>query len=1108
MGCPIGGCDGYELTTDLDFDTDDDGDIDANDYVDLDGNGTKDTDEDAIIWNGGDGWNPIQNYSAILEGNQYEIKNLFIDRSFSSAAGSVGLIGTISTLGTVRNLYLTGVDVTGENSGTSNVFVSALAAWNQGTISDSYVTGSVTAKQTNASGGVAYAGGFTGNNAAGTIRKSYSSANVTATATGSSDAIAGGLLAWNLSGTVEASYATGNVSVTGSTNTGSEIDAGGLVGRNNLGTIRAVYATGNVSATAGYTVDIGGLVGHNTAGSTVTVAWSKGAVTSTGTPDNATVNDGGSVGKQDGTVTYAYWDTDVSGIADDTDNTAPEGKTTSELQTPTETQKSLPSYPTGIYANWNVNVDGVTGNDNPWDFGTSSQYPVLHVRTLPHSLLQGVPTVTWAVSNATLCESTAGTNTNACGTGASTTSTTITPTLSAAWKTDISYTIPANAAYTSSKAKLTIPAGDTTVTGATLTAVNNKLDAADNVLNLTPLSSHLRQASSVPAITIKDDDIPKPTGFKLSVDGTKVQLDWTEVSLADSYTLQQSTSSTFATKTDIPISSGSTVTHKITSGLTSGTTYYFRLIAEATGYDDSAPSETVSATPTTGDVDYDADDDGLIEVKTLAQFNAIRWDLDGDGAGDKYDSNNDGDYTDTGEYDYTSNYTGVFSSAEDNMGCNETAASISSQNTGNPSCTGYELAANLDFDTDGDETADSGDTYWNGGKGWDPIGGTSGSAYTGDFDGQTYTISNLYIDRTTGNYAGLFAYLNGASGTTIENVSLINVDVTFSPTAAGGGAKVYTGGLAGRVGSGVTIEGSYTTGRVRAGESATETVTFSLALGSSYVGGLAGDLDGAIVSSYSHADVTAYTKSTAETILTMAGGLVGRVNTGGSITASYARGAVAADMEAKNASTVYAGGLAGYLSGNVRASYARGAVSADYDATDTSGVTGSAYAGGLLGLQAANITASYSTGAPAATGDGTTGAGGLVGSRISGTTANSLLGHGHLRHHGHGAGHGQDDQRAPDAHGLRHGRQRHLQGLGHRPGHHADGDPGCVALRDVQPLPGAEVRPDAQRPAGHGHAGDFADHDLRDDGGVGRDGLRVGQRDHRDHHTDGDRHIL
>ena len=602
MGCPAGGCDGYELDTDLDFDTDGDGDIDTNDYVDLNGNGTKDTGEDAIIWNGGDGWNPMGTYQGKLEGNQYEIKNLFINRSSTSGTLSVGLVDTIDTGGEVRNLYLTGVDVTGTSSSasaTDHVFVSALAAWNQGTITDSYVTGSVTASQTGGGGATAYAGGFAGNNPYGNHPQEL----LQRECDGDGDRLqrrhrrrAAGLEPRRHRG---GQLRHGERERHRSTNTGSEIDAGGLVGRNSAGTIRAVYATGNVSATAGYTVDIGGLVGHNTAGSTITVAWSKGAVTSTGTP--TTKNIGGSVGDQDGTVTYAYWDADVSGIADDTDNTAPEGKTTSELQTPTETQKSLPSYPTGIYSNWNVNVDGVTGNDNPWDFGTSSQYPVLHVRTLPHALLQGVPTVTWAVSNTTICESTAGTNTNACG-ASPVTSTTITPTLSAAWATDLSYTIPVNAAYTSNKTKLTIPAGDTTVTGATLTAVNNKVDAADNVLNLSPLSSHLRQASSVPAITIKDEDIPKPTGLRLSVDGTKIQLDWTEVSLADSYTLQQSTSSTFATKTDITISSGSTVQHKITSGLTSGTTYYFRLIAEATGYEDSAPSDVVSVTPTTSDV--------------------------------------------------------------------------------------------------------------------------------------------------------------------------------------------------------------------------------------------------------------------------------------------------------------------------------------------------------------------------------------------------------------------------------------------------------------------------------------------------------------------------
>ena len=36
-------------------------------------------------------------------------------------------------------------------------------------------------------------------------------------------------------------------------------------------------------------------------------------------------------------------------------------------------------------------------------------------------------------------------------------------------------------------------------------------------------------------------------------------------------------------------------------------------------------------------VDYDYDDDNLIEISTLAQLNAMRWDLDGDGAADATD---------------------------------------------------------------------------------------------------------------------------------------------------------------------------------------------------------------------------------------------------------------------------------------------------------------------------------------------------------------------------------------------------------------------------------------------------------------------------------------
>ena len=59
------------------------------------------------------------------------------------------------------------------------------------------------------------------------------------------------------------------------------------------------------------------------------------------------------------------------------------GKTTEELQTPTDYTDSDP-VTEDIYAEWNVDVDDnlntgdpTTGGDDPWEFGTMSQYPML-----------------------------------------------------------------------------------------------------------------------------------------------------------------------------------------------------------------------------------------------------------------------------------------------------------------------------------------------------------------------------------------------------------------------------------------------------------------------------------------------------------------------------------------------------------------------------------------------------------------------------------------------------------------------------------------------------------------------------------------------------------
>ena len=67
MGCPTSGCVGYELSGDLDFDTNASGDADSGDDY----------------WNSGHGWVPIGtgtlHYSAVFEGNGHTISNLFID---------------------------------------------------------------------------------------------------------------------------------------------------------------------------------------------------------------------------------------------------------------------------------------------------------------------------------------------------------------------------------------------------------------------------------------------------------------------------------------------------------------------------------------------------------------------------------------------------------------------------------------------------------------------------------------------------------------------------------------------------------------------------------------------------------------------------------------------------------------------------------------------------------------------------------------------------------------------------------------------------------------------------------------------------------------------
>lgn len=197
----------------------------------------------------------------------------------------------------------------------------------------------------------------------------------------------------------------------------------------------------------------------------------------------------------------------------------------------------------------------------------------------------------------------------------------------------------------------------------------------------------------------------------------------------------------------------------------------------------------------------------------------------------------------------------------------------------------YELQENIDAT----ETL-----TWNMGAGWEPIGNSS-TQFTGNFNGNGHTISNLYIYRPATSYTGLFGATNLSELTTIK---LIDFNIQ---------GRDYTGGLVGN-GFDTNISHIYFEGTVA---------------GANFVGGIAGGTKANIINSHSAGSVSGGV---------YIGGLMGESNYPGKfIENSYSTSSV-------NATTFGGGGLTGNLSGpQIRNSFSTGPIMSVINA---GGITG------------------------------------------------------------------------------------------------------------------------------------------------------------------------
>ncbi|MFT6394307.1 MAG: filamentous hemagglutinin family protein [Methylophilaceae bacterium] len=254
---------------------------------------------------------------------------------------------------------------------------------------------------------------------------------------------------------------------------------------------------------------------------------------------------------------------------------------------------------------------------------------------------------------------------------------------------------------------------------------------------------------------------------------------------------------------------------------------------------------------------------------------------------------------------------------------------------------------------------DASDTIkWNSGAGFNPIWGYGGQGFTNSFDGLGHTISNLYENRPVGSsglsgYQGLFGQLELGDGDHIQNLGLLNVNIT---------GTYFVGGLAG------SFDNTRYTKQHGSVNNVHVTGNVTLDGLNNQVGGLLGICGGCQI----------YNSSSSANVIGNAyvGGLVGSILTTAYEPATISNSWASGDVNGNS----YVGGLVGLLSGNSSLKGDSTVFSRLNNSYATGDVSGNTAIGGLAGQldDRVGVYDSYATGDVAATTGGT--AGGLTGS--------------------------------------------------------------------------------------------------------------------------------